>query len=90
MANSVPTMRDVLAARPHVYRHLRPTPLHHYPVLDEMLDCQVWIKHENHLPLGSFKVRGGLNLAVSLGRGPQAVRPPGGPQGGAGHERRQP
>ncbi|MCA9926585.1 MAG: threonine dehydratase, partial [Anaerolineales bacterium] len=57
---------DVLAARPNVYRYLQPTPLHHYATLSELVGTQVWIKHENHQPVGAFKVRGGLNMAANL------------------------
>jgi len=62
----MPTLQDVLAARPHVYRYLLPTPLHHYATLSELLGTQVWVKHENHQPVGAFKVRGGLTLAAHL------------------------
>lgn len=61
-----PTLQDVLAARPHIYRYLSRTPLHHYPTLSQLIGAQVWIKHENHQPVGAFKVRGGLNLAANL------------------------
>lgn len=61
-----PTLQDIFAARPNVYRYLKPTALHFYPTLSKMLDAQVWIKHENHQPVGAFKVRGGLNLAARL------------------------
>ncbi len=57
---------DVLRARKNVYRHLRPSPLYRYPALDRATGSQLWIKHENHLPTGAFKVRGGLNLLASL------------------------
>lgn len=67
----MPTLQEILAARPNVYRFLRPTPLHHYPGLSQLLGAQVWVKHENHLPVGAFKVRGGLNLAAGL---PEAQR----------------
>ncbi|WP_456386536.1 threonine dehydratase [Desulfolithobacter sp.] len=60
------TLHDILCARPHVYRFLQPTPLHHYPTLDRLLGAEVWIKHENHQPVGAFKVRGGLNLVANL------------------------
>ena len=60
------TLADVLAARPHVYRHLRPTPLYAYAGLGELLNAEVYVKHENHQPIGAFKVRGGANLAASL------------------------
>ncbi len=31
-----------------------------WPLLSERCGCEVWVKHENHLPTGAFKVRGGL------------------------------
>ncbi|MFO7682294.1 MAG: threonine dehydratase [Chloroflexota bacterium] len=63
---TMPTLQDVLAARPNVYRYLQPTPLHHYPTLSQLVGAEVWIKHENHQPVGAFKVRGGLNYAAHL------------------------
>ncbi|MBM3818592.1 MAG: threonine dehydratase [Acidimicrobiia bacterium] len=62
-----PGLQDVLAARPRVYEHLAPTPLLRHPLLDGALGCAVWVKHENHNPTGSFKVRGGVNLVAQLG-----------------------
>jgi threonine dehydratase len=62
----MPSLRDVIAARPNVYRHLRPTPLYRYSGLSELIGANVWVKHENHLPVGAFKVRGGLNLVAQL------------------------
>ena len=64
---AMPTLRDVIAARPNVYRHLRPTPLYRYSGLSDLIGAKVWVKHENHLPVGAFKVRGGLNLVARLG-----------------------
>ncbi len=62
----LPTLQDILRARPNVYRYLRPTPLHHYPTLSTLVGTDTWIKHENHQPVGAFKVRGGLHLAAGL------------------------
>jgi threonine dehydratase len=62
----MPTLHDVIAARPNVYRYLRPTPLYHYSGLSQLIGAEVWVKHENHHPVGAFKVRGGLNLAARL------------------------
>lgn len=62
----VPTLLDIIAARPNVYRYLSPTPLYQYPTLSELVGTDVWVKHENHQPVGAFKVRGGLNLAAHL------------------------
>ena len=64
----MPTLHDIIAARPNVYRFLRPTPLHHYPGLSQLVGAQVWVKHENHQPIGAFKVRGGLNLVAGLSK----------------------
>jgi threonine dehydratase len=61
-----PTFKDVLAARKRIAPYLRPTPLYHYPLLDELIGAEVWVKHENHQPIGAFKVRGGVNLAAQL------------------------
>ena len=37
-----------------------PTPQIRWPLLAQRLGVDVWVKHENHLPTGAFKVRGGL------------------------------
>lgn len=62
----IPTLCDVLTARKNVYQHLQPTPLYEYPTLSKLLGTSVWIKHENHHPVGAFKIRGGLNLAAKV------------------------
>jgi threonine dehydratase len=63
---AVPTPTDVLDARRAIAPYLRRTPLHHYPLLDELVGTQVYVKHENHQPIGAFKVRGGINLISRL------------------------
>lgn len=65
------TLQDIIAARKVVARFLKQTPLIHYPELSDHLGFQAYIKHENHHPTGSFKVRGGLNFMHHL---PQAQR----------------
>src|ERR1700752_4453495 len=62
----VPDLADVLAARQRIAPYLRPTPLYRYPALDALTGAQVWGKHENHHPVGNFKVRRGLNLVSQL------------------------
>jgi threonine dehydratase len=61
-----PTLDDVRAAAERIAPHLRPTPLESYPALSELIGADVWIKHENRLPTGAFKVRGGINLVSQL------------------------
>ena len=57
----------MLAARKRIAPYLQPTPLYRYPTLDALTGTQVWVKHENHQPVGAFKVRGGVNLVSQLG-----------------------
>ncbi len=64
---AIPDLSDVLAARRRIAPYLRPTPLYSYPALDTLTGARVWVKHENHLPVGAFKVRGGVNLISQLG-----------------------
>jgi threonine dehydratase len=45
---------------------VRPTPLTRHPLLCLETGLEIFVKHENHNPTGSFKVRGGLNLVASL------------------------
>jgi len=64
----IPTLHDIVSARLNVTRFLKPTPLFHYAALSDLVGGDVWVKHENHQPIGAFKVRGGLNLAANLSR----------------------
>jgi threonine dehydratase len=57
---------EVLKARKAVYEHLIPTSLIRYEKLSSLIDADVYVKHENHNPTGSFKVRGGINLMHHL------------------------
>src|SRR5689334_21135362 len=61
-----PVFSDILDAKRVIDRYLPPTPMHHYPRLSEHLGFDVFIKHENHQPVGAFKVRGGINLISRL------------------------
>jgi threonine dehydratase len=45
-----------------VYRHLSPSPLLEYPLLGKETGVRIFTKHENHLPTGAFKVRGGIHF----------------------------
>jgi threonine dehydratase len=61
-----PSFDDVLAARKRIAPYLSPTPLYAWPQLSELVGTEVWVKHENHQPVGAFKVRGGVNLVSQL------------------------
>jgi threonine dehydratase len=68
-----PRFADVLEARRRIAPHLRPTALHEYSALSELLGARVFVKHENHQPTGAFKVRGGVNLVSQLGAAERGV-----------------
>jgi len=51
---------ELHAATAIVRRHVPPTPQYSWPMLDDIAGSQVIVKHENHTPVGAFKVRGGL------------------------------
>jgi threonine dehydratase len=51
---------ELVAATEIVRRHVPPTPQYTWPLLDEVAGSSVVVKHENHTPVGAFKVRGGL------------------------------
>src|SRR5579862_3177806 len=61
-----PTFADVLDAKRRIAPYLPATALRRYAALDELLDAEVFVKHENHQPTGAFKVRGGVNLVSRL------------------------
>jgi len=66
VASPVPDLADVFAARRRIEPYLKPTPLYRYPALDTLTGTRLWVKHENHQPVGAFKVRGGVNLVSQL------------------------
>lgn len=62
----IPTIDDILAAQKRISPYLRPTPMHSYPGINEIVGTEVYVKHENSQPIGAFKVRGGINLVALL------------------------
>ncbi|MCZ7686393.1 MAG: hypothetical protein M5U28_49565 [Sandaracinaceae bacterium] len=60
------TFQDILRAWPVVHRYLPRTPLYRYSLLSARLGFDAYVKHENHMPIGAFKVRGGANLFANL------------------------
>ncbi len=65
---SRPTLDDLEAAARVVHAHMTPTPQYAWPLLAERCGCEVWVKHENHTPIGAFKIRGGLVYMEALKR----------------------
>jgi threonine dehydratase len=56
----LPTLEQLQNAADVVYRSMSATPQYAWPMLDARVGTRLWLKHENHTPLGAFKIRGGL------------------------------
>src|SRR5215469_4016740 len=48
------------AAAAFVAKVVPPTPQYAWPLLSRRIGAELWVKHENHTPIGAFKIRGGL------------------------------
>ncbi len=53
---------NIYKARTTVYRTLKKTHLIHYAGLSSIIGADIYVKHENHNPTGSFKIRGAVNF----------------------------
>lgn len=56
----LPSLAQIREAQTIVYRHMPPTPQFTWPLLNRRLGAEAWVKHENHSPVGAFKLRGAL------------------------------
>ncbi|MFI5447704.1 threonine dehydratase [Polaromonas sp. UC242_47] len=62
----LPGLQDIEAAARVVYREFQATPQYHWGLSSQRLGTDCWIKHENHTPVGAFKIRGGLTYFDAL------------------------
>lgn len=63
---SLPSLSEIEAAAQVVYRDFGPTPQYRWALLSQRLGADCWVKHENHTPVGAFKIRGGLTYFDQL------------------------
>lgn len=70
----LPSLGELETAAGIVYAAMPPTPQYSWPLLNQALGCEAWIKHENHTPVGAFKLRGGLVYMERLCRRLPQVR----------------
>ncbi len=66
MTSKLPTLREIEAAAQVVYREFQATPQYRWALLSQRLGTECWVKHENHTPVGAFKIRGGLTYFDQL------------------------
>ncbi len=70
----LPTLSEIEAAKALIRPHIHETPAYRWPLLEADLGCNLWLKHENHTPVGAFKIRGGLVYMEELKRRQPEVR----------------
>jgi len=66
MTAILPTAHDIEAACAVVHRAFAPTPQYRWASLSARLGTDCWVKHDNHTPVGAFKIRGGLTYFDQL------------------------
>jgi threonine dehydratase len=62
------SLADLDSAAALVHSVMPPTPQYCWPLLSQRAGAEIWVKHENHTPIGAFKVRGGINYLTQLKR----------------------
>lgn len=62
----LPDKDEITSAAQEIYRFMQPSAQLTWPLLNERVNGEIWVKHENHNPTGAFKVRGGLYYLARL------------------------
>ncbi len=71
---ATPNLDLLRAAAESVHAVMPPTPQYCWPLLAQRAGCEVWVKHENHTPIGAFKLRGGIVYMEGLRRRDPAAK----------------
>ncbi|NMM09466.1 MAG: threonine dehydratase [Polaromonas sp.] len=66
MHPALPSLKKIEQAARVVYREFQATPQYRWGLSSQRLGTDCWIKHENHTPVGAFKIRGGLTYFDAL------------------------
>ena len=64
----LPSLDEILDATELVRTVMPPTPTYTWPLLNARCGAEVWVKHENHSPVGAFKLRGAMVYMEWLAR----------------------
>ncbi len=70
----LPERENIDAAGKIIYQVMAPTAQYCWPLLCERLGTEIWLKHENHTPVGAFKIRGGLVYFADLAKSGQVPK----------------
>src|SRR5881394_4347548 len=64
----LPSLDEIREAQQLIYSLMQPTPQISWPLLNQRLGADVWVKHENHTPIAAFKARTAVVYAAELFR----------------------
>jgi threonine dehydratase len=62
----LPTLLEIESISAEIDSVVPPTPQFSWPLLNARAGCELWVKHENHTAIGSFKIRGSLHYLNRL------------------------
>jgi threonine dehydratase len=57
---TLPFLEQIREAQEVLSRYMPSTPQYSWPLINRRLGAEVWVKHENHTPVGAFKIRGAM------------------------------
>jgi len=69
----LPKIEEIAEAQKLVHSLMDPTPHFSWPLLSGRLGTEVWVKHENYTPIGTFKARTAVVYAAELFRKPNGI-----------------
>src|SRR5271170_1342782 len=73
--SQLPTLTEIESIAAAIDAVVPPTPQFSWPLLNARAGCELWVKHENHTAIGSFKIRGALHFMSRLAQ--RSPRPAG-------------
>src|SRR5215469_2869361 len=73
-ATLLPTLDEVREGQKLIYSVMQPTPQVSWPLLNQRLEAETWVKHENHTPIGAFKARTAIVYAAELFRQRKGIK----------------
>lgn len=71
---SLPTLSEIESIAGSIDGIVPPTPQYSWPLLNARAGCELWVKHENHTAISSFKIRGAVQYFSRLRQREPAVR----------------
>src|SRR5690349_12544659 len=72
--NLLPQLDEIREAQKLIYSIMQPTPQLSWPLLNQRLGATLWVKHENHTPIGAFKARTAVVYAAELFRKSSGIK----------------